>query len=158
MKRNSLIGTLALVFSIALLLDGCAASQSGGAYSRAQARTLQQVQLGVVSSVRPVRIEGTKSGVGAVGGGALGGIAGSSVGSDNRVQAAAGVAGAILGGLAGAAAEEGITRTNGLEIVVRLDSGGLVAITQAADRPFNPGDRVQIITASDGAARVAPYF
>ena len=43
------------------VLGGCASSMSGGAYSRGQARQVQEVKMGVVESVRRVKIEGTKS-------------------------------------------------------------------------------------------------
>ncbi|MGD8309095.1 MAG: glycine zipper 2TM domain-containing protein [Chromatiales bacterium] len=139
---------------LAVSIGGCASSMSGSAYPRSQARTVQDVQMGYVESVREVRIEGTKSGVGTIGGAALGGIAGSKIGSGTRANTAGAIGGAVVGGLAGAAAEEGITRRTGLEITVRLDSGRVIAVTQAADQPFYPGDRVRVITGPDGTARV----
>lgn len=135
------------------VLSGCPASLSGNAYSRNQARVAQDVQTGTVQSVRQVLIEGTKSGIGAAGGAALGGIAANTLGG-GRGKAAATIGGALLGGVAGAAAEEGVTRQTGLEITVRLDSGRTVAVTQAADVVFSPGERVRVITAADGTSRV----
>jgi len=61
--------------------------------------------------------------------------------------------GAVLGGLGGAAAEEGVTRQRGLEITVKLDSGRMIAITQAADEEFRVGDRVRILSGG-GTTRV----
>jgi outer membrane lipoprotein SlyB len=149
------LGAALLAGVIALTLGGCASSLSGSAYPRSQARTLQDVQMGYVEAVRNVRLEGTKSGVGTVSGAALGGIAGSKIGSGTRANTAGAVGGAVLGGLAGAAAEEGLTRRTGIEITVRLDSGRVIAVTQAADEAFYAGDRVRVITAPDGTARVA---
>lgn len=145
---------LMLVLAAAVLaLSGCPASLSGNVYSRNEARMTQDVEYGTVESVRNVLIEGTKSGVGTVAGAALGGIAGSTIGG-GRGAAAAAIGGAVLGGLAGSAAEENATRQPGLEITVRLDSGHTIAVTQAADTPFAPGDRVRVITAADGTTRV----
>ena len=53
--------------------------------------------------------------------------------------------GAVAGALAGAALEEGVTRKDALEITVKLDGGGLIAIVQEADEPFNIGENVRII-------------
>ncbi|HWT27941.1 MAG TPA: hypothetical protein VN084_00405, partial [Methylophilaceae bacterium] len=69
-------------------------------------------------------------------------------------QAIATVVGAIVGGIAGAAAEEGITRKDGIEITVKLDSGPLVAIVQEADEVFQPGEKVRLIE-SGGTTRVS---
>jgi outer membrane lipoprotein SlyB len=136
-----------------LLVGGCASSMSGSAYSREQARQAQDVKLGIVQSVRNVQIEGTKSNVGTLGGAALGGVAGSTIGG-GKGQIAGAIGGAILGGIAGAATEEAITRRPGLEITVRLDNGKMMAVTQEADEAFSPGERVQVLTSYDGTARV----
>ncbi|MCP5419190.1 MAG: glycine zipper 2TM domain-containing protein [Gammaproteobacteria bacterium] len=136
-----------------LLVSGCAPSLSGSAYSRSQARETQQVEFGVVEGVRNVMIEGTKTPVGTVTGAALGGLAGSTVGG-GRGKAAATIGGAVLGGMAGAATEEAITRRQGFEITVRLDNGRFIAVTQEADEPFNPGDRVRVLRGYDGTTRV----
>jgi outer membrane lipoprotein SlyB len=62
---------------LSLCLMACASSNSGSVYSRDEARKMQTVKTGVVESVRAVKLEGTKSPVGTVAGGAVGGIAGS---------------------------------------------------------------------------------
>jgi outer membrane lipoprotein SlyB len=102
------------------------------------------VKTGVVESVRQVKLEGTKSPVGTVAGGAVGGIAGSSIGS-GRGSAIGAVIGAVAGGLAGSAVEEVATRKDGIEITVKLDGGGLIAIVQEADETFQLGEKVRII-------------
>lgn len=153
MKRLKTTWLLVGVLATGLLMGGCASSLSGSAYSRTQAREAQTVQVGTVESVRDVMIEGTKTPIGAATGAALGGLAASNIGG-GRGKAAATIGGVVLGGLAGAAAEEGITRRRGLEIVVRLDSGRTVAVTQEADELFRPGERVRVLSAYDGTTRV----
>lgn len=138
---------------ISLFLGACASSNSGSVYSRDDARKVQTVKTGVIESVRQVKLEGTKSPVGTVAGGAVGGIAGSSVGG-GRGSAIAAVIGAVAGGIAGSALEEGITRKDALEITVKLDGGGLIAIVQEADEAFNIGENVRIIE-SGGTSRVS---
>ncbi len=145
--RNTLI--LAL---LAAVLAGCASSKSGSVYSRDEARREQTVRMATVESVRTVLIEGTRSGVGTAAGGVVGGIAGSEVGRGKGAAVGA-VLGAVAGGVAGSAIEEGTTRRDGIEITVRLDTGGLRAIVQEADEPFKPGERVRLIT-NRGVTRV----
>ena len=142
-----------LSMTLCAMLVGCASSNSGSVYSRDEARKVQTVKMGVVESVRTVKIEGTKSPIGTAAGAAVGGVAGSTVGH-GKGSAVAAVVGAVVGGIAGAAAEEGITRKDGLEITVKLDSGALVAIVQEADEAFNPGDKVRLIESS-GVTRVS---
>jgi len=138
---------------LSVLLAACASSNSGSVYSRDEARKVQTIKTGIVESVRQVKLEGTKSPIGTVAGGAVGGVAGSTIGH-GRGSTIAAIVGAVAGGIAGAAAEEGITRKDGLEITVKLDGGGLVAVVQEADEPFNAGDKVRLIE-SGGTTRVS---
>jgi outer membrane lipoprotein SlyB len=110
--------------------------------------------MATVESVREVKIEGTKSGVGTGAGAVVGGVAGSHVGG-GKGQIIGGVLGAVVGGVAGAATEEGATRQKGVEITVKLDGGRMVAITQAADEKetFMVGERVRILSGG-GVTRV----
>jgi outer membrane lipoprotein SlyB len=150
MGKMILLAALAAISALA----GCASSNRGDVYSRGEARREQTVRLATVESVRPVRIEGTRSPVGTVAGGAIGGIAGSSVGH-GRGSSAAAVLGAVGGGLAGAALEEGVTRKQGVEITVRLDNGELRAIVQEESDKFVAGQKVRLLT-SGGVTRVSP--
>jgi outer membrane lipoprotein SlyB len=149
MKHTVAISLLAAV----TLLGGCASGVGGKDYSREQARTVQEVQMGRVESVREVHIEGTKTPIGAGAGAVVGGVAGSTVGGGKGSIVGAAV-GAVLGGLGGAAAEEAVTRKTGVEITVTLDSGRTIAITQAADEEFRAGDRVRVLTGG-GTTRVS---
>eukprot|EP01132_Coremiostelium_polycephalum_P020542 gene20542-24408_t len=61
----------------------------------------------------------------------------------------------VAGGLLGSATEEGLTRTQGVEITVREDDGSMRAYVQAVEENeiFRIGDRVRIMTV-DGTSRV----
>jgi len=143
-----------VVAGLLLMLGGCMSTLTGDSYSRDEARRPQTVQFGMVEYVRPVVIEGTKTGVGAGAGAVVGGIGGSTVGS-GRGAAVATVLGAVAGGVAGGMAEESATKKQGVEITVRLDSGQIVAIVQqASTTTFNVGDRVRVLTLN-GETRVA---
>src|SRR5574344_2737852 len=147
---------LAITFTaFTALLSGCASSLSGDTYSREDARAVQTVRLGTIESLRPVRIEGTKTPIGAGAGAVVGGIGGSTIGG-GRGSAVAAVIGAVAGGLLGAATEEGITRTQGVEITVREDDGNLRAYVQEVSEGqiFRVGDRVRILTVN-GTSRVS---
>ena len=147
------IAQLIAVVALSGLLGACASSNSGQVYSRGEARQVQTVKTGVVESIRSVKLEGTKSPVGTVGGAAVGGIAGSAIGG-GRGSILAAVLGAVVGGIAGSAAEEGITRKEGIEITVKLDSGPLLAVVQEADEQFNIGERVRLLE-NNGVTRVS---
>jgi len=140
-----LAGTLLGSLAASLALSGCEAPTSGSTFTPAQAQQVFVVELGVIETVRPVTIQPGPTGVGAITGGALGGIAaGSNIGRGTG-SVAAGIGGAVLGGLAGNAVEQRVTQRQGLEIVVRLDSGQLMSVVQDADQQFVPGDRVRVL-------------
>lgn len=142
----------ALLLTI-VALAGCASGMSGSTYTRDQARQVEDVRMATVESVREVVIEGTKSSVGTAAGAIVGGIGGSNVGGGKGSSVGA-VLGAVAGGVAGSAIEEGATRQTATEITVKFDDGKLIAVTQAGDEKFQPGDRVRILTGS-GVTRIS---
>ncbi|MBT8439576.1 MAG: glycine zipper 2TM domain-containing protein [Gammaproteobacteria bacterium] len=152
MNKQILYTTIFAFLSIGLI--GCASSLTGDTYTRDEVRKPQVVRMGVVESLRPVKIEGTKSNIGSAAGTVVGGVAGSKVGGGKGSIVAA-VIGAVAGGMTGAAIEEGITRTQGVEITVREDNGALRAYVQQMREGeiFRIGDRVRILTVN-GNARV----
>ena len=140
-----------------LAMSGCASnSSSPNVFTASQAQREQTVRMGTVDSVRPVRISsnnGQPSGLGVVGGGALGALAGSSIGG-GRGSVATGIIGGIGGAVAGNAIENSVAMRDGVEITVRLDNGDLRAITQATSGEFfRAGDRVRLLS-SGGVTRV----
>jgi len=141
--KNSL---LLLFLLIATGLAGCASSLSGESYKRSEARTVQRVDYGIIAQLRPVKIEGTKTPIGSGAGAAVGGIVGSSVGGNTAGKVMT-VIGAVAGGMAGAAIEEGVTRTHGVEITVKMENGRTIAIVQALspNERFTVGERVRVI-------------
>jgi outer membrane lipoprotein SlyB len=149
-KPTLLITSLAAM----LALGGCQSSLTGDTYSRDEARAVQTVRMGTIESLRPVKIEGTKTPIGAGAGAVVGGIGGSGLGG-GRGSAVMAVVGAVAGGLLGAAAEEGLTRTQGVEITVREDDGTMRAYVQEVEpnQVFRVGERVRIMTVN-GTSRV----
>ena len=138
-----------------LVLSGCQSKLTGDTYSRNEARESAVVNFGVIESLRPVVIEGTKTPVGTLAGAAVGGVAGSSIGGGTGSTLAA-IGGALAGGLAGSSIEENMTKVQGIEITVKEDRGITRAYVQEVDpnTQFRVGDRVRISTIR-GTSRVA---
>ena len=114
-----------------LLFTSCAQdTMTGDTYSRNEARQAQSVSKGRITSIRPVKIEGDHT-AGAVGG-------------------------ALVGGAIGSHAEQAMGSRNGIEISVRLDHGGSIAVVQEVSRneQFQVGDRVRVLS-SGGRTRVS---
>lgn len=152
--RNLML-TLGLA-ATASLAGGCASNLQGDTYSREEAHSVQTVRFGSIVALRPVQIEGTKSVIGSGAGAVAGGVAGSSVGN-GRGSTIAAVVGAVTGGLLGAAAEEGLTRVQGVEVTVREEDGLVRAYVQAVEpnQVFRVGQQVRILT-TQGNSRVVP--
>jgi outer membrane lipoprotein SlyB len=147
------LSLLVLSSGLIVALVGCTFPSSRRTVPIGQANVLQRAELGTVTSVREVNIEGQKGNLGLYGGGLMGAAAtsgGSGVGGA-VVQAT----GAVVGAVAGQAVEEVATRKRAQEINIRLDDGSTVTITQEASTGlFMDGDRVRVINGG-GHARVA---
>ena len=117
MHKRSIL-TLALLAAMPLSFTGCAAGLGGSDYSRGEARQTMSIRFATVESVRAVKLEGSKTPIGATAGAVAGGVVGRSLGKSG-ISATVGTAlGAIAGGVGGAAAEEAVTRHDGVEITV----------------------------------------
>lgn len=152
MKRLARIGLL--ISATAAIVSGCAYSSSGQSYPRDQTRTSYRVEYGEIVSTRTVEIEGHASLLGSLGGAGVGHAIGSTV-NDWDLRWVAGAVGGLLGAVAGQAIERKITEEEGLEIIVRLDSSYTIAVVQAHDLLFTPGERVRVLFGPDGSTRVS---
>lgn len=155
MKNLKTLSLALLMVMSVLPLTGCISSQTGSVYSREDARQVQTVRTGTITALRPVKIEGTKSHVGTGIGAVAGGVAGNAVGG-GKGRYVTTILGALAGGFGGSALEEGMTRSDGVEITVREDGGTTRAYVQEVDKYdiFRVGDRVRIMTVN-GQSRVA---
>ncbi|MFZ0130935.1 MAG: glycine zipper 2TM domain-containing protein [Desulfobacterales bacterium] len=145
--------TVILVLAV-LALIGCeTTSQGGRTVTRDQAQRPMSVYSGTVLRVSDVQIQGNQTGVGAVGGAVVGGIVGSTIGG-GRGRTLATTGGALAGAAGGSAIEQRRATRPGLEIEVELDDGRIMVIVQERDDDFVVGDRVRLISASDGTFRV----
>ncbi|MEO8936414.1 MAG: glycine zipper 2TM domain-containing protein [Burkholderiaceae bacterium] len=153
MNIGQALRSTAAVAVIGVTVGGCATpSNSNAVYSGGQVQREQIVRMGTLESIRPVTIQHQDSGVGTLGGVGVGGLAGSAIGG-GRGSIIGAIVGAVAGGIAGNAIENNADRRPGYELTVRLDDGEMRAIVQAADEPFQPGDRVRILSRG-GISRV----
>jgi outer membrane lipoprotein SlyB len=120
---------------------------------RGDAQRMSQVQDATILSIRPVTVDGSQSGAGAVTGGVIGAVAGSSVGGRREGQIV-GVLGAVAGAMIGNAVERNATREEAVEILLQLRNGERRSVVQAkAGETLLPGDAVVVVT-TGGKTRV----
>lgn len=151
MRANGLFCMVGL-----LVIAGCARySASGQVYPRYETRTAYDVEYGEVLSVREVEIEGYSTVIGRWGGAIVGEAIGSTV-DGRRTRRVARAVGGVTGAIVGEAIERELTSEVGLEFTVQLASGGAIAIVQASDVVFAPGDQVRVLFGPEGSARVTP--
>jgi outer membrane lipoprotein SlyB len=142
---------LLIALPVAILLSSCAQdSLTGDTYSRGEAGRAQSVQTGRITSIRPVKIEGGNQG-GTLVGALAGGFLGSNIGGGRAANTAGAVGGALVGSAIGSHAQQAASSRNGIEISVRLDGGGSLAIVQEVSprEPFYIGDRVRVLGSGD---------
>lgn len=146
---------IVLICSI-LGFTGCAGKRHGDVYSVQEARSIQQVRYGTITKIDPVTIEGEGQAVGAIAGAAVGGILGSKIGGGSGSDIAA-IGGGVLGGVAGSKAAESVTRRQGVNLTIKMDSGETIAVVQEVNPNviFQVGQRVRV-NVDGGTARVVP--
>jgi outer membrane lipoprotein SlyB len=145
----------ALGLAALTIATGCVSSDSGEVFSRSETKTASQILYGTVTEVRQGKVEGTKSGVGAIAGGVLGGATGHTIGGGSG-NVVATVGGALAGALIGNAVEKGVTGSKAVQVTVKLDTGKEIQVVQGTDIPFAVGQRVRVIYSPGGHSRVQP--
>ena len=150
LHKTKLFALLAVV----LMFSACA-SQTGSSYSRYETREPMTVELGVIKQLNDAQIEDDPDGLGTLTGGIVGGILGSAFGSGSgKIFTVAG--GALAGALAGTGIEKAVRTKAAQEIMVELDGGRTIVVVQEIDKSeiLAVGDRVRVLSAPDGSARV----
>ncbi|CAO3356167.1 hypothetical protein [Azospirillum palustre] len=136
-------------------LAGCTSDYSPNTYASSAVQQANKVEPGVVVGFRQVAISANGT-VGAVSGGAAGGILGAQVGTGGMNAALGTVGGTAIGGLLGTAMEHIAGDTNGWEYIVRKSNGELLSLTQKEPQPLPIGQKVLVITGSQ--ARIVPDY
>nr|WP_297524564.1 glycine zipper 2TM domain-containing protein [uncultured Roseateles sp.] len=141
-----------LIATMVVALAACTTTNPD-VIQRGDAQRMSQVQDATVLSWRPVTVDGSQSGVGAVAGAVAGGVAGGSVGG-SREGVIVGVLGAVAGAALGNAVERSTTKEQAVEILLQLRNGERRAIVQAqGNENFASGEPVIIVT-TGGKSRV----
>src|SRR5690348_3916161 len=145
-------GILAASFA---LLSGCTPDYSPNTYASSAVQQASKVARGVVIGFREVKIsdDGT---VGAVTGGAAGGILATQTDSATIPTALSALGGSLVGGIVGATIQHATGDTTGWEYIVREASGDLVSVAQREPKPLAIGQHVLVIDGKQ--ARIVPDY
>lgn len=141
----------------AVLLAGLAACKSDyspNTYSSTAVQQANPVDQGVVVGAREVTVSADTT-VGAVSGGAAGGVAGSQLGT-GVTSAFGAIGGTLLGGIAGSAAQHVEGDAKAYEYIVKKTNGDLISVTQQDKTPLTIGEHVLVITGKQ--ARIVPDY
>lgn len=152
MSRSIEIGVVAVLLG---LLMGCSSDYSPNTYHSTAVQQANKVENGVIVGFREVKISASGT-VGAVSGGAAGGILGAQTGTSGMDAALGGVAGTAVGGLLGTAIEHASGDTTGWEYIVRKPNGEMISVTQSEKQPLPLGQKVLVIAGNQ--ARIVPDY
>lgn len=147
--------SLCLFIAAAGGLAGCTSDYSPNTYASNAVQQANKVEPGIVVGFRQVAISANGT-VGAVSGGAAGGILGAQVGTGGINSALGTVGGTAVGSLLGTAMEHIAGDTTGWEYIVRKSNGDLLSLTQKEPQPLPIGQKVLVITGSQ--ARIVPDY
>jgi len=141
--------------ALAALVAGCQPDYSPNTYASNAVQQANKVEPAVVIGFRQVEISASGT-IGAVTGGAAGGVLGAQVHGSDVVTALGTVGGALVGSLAGAGIEHATGDTTGWEYIVRKPNGELLSVTQREPTPMPLGQKVLVITGNQ--ARIIPDY
>lgn len=146
---------LGLPVVVLAALVGCGPDYSPNTYSTAAVQQANKVDQGVIAGFREVAIRSDGT-VGAVTGGAAGGVLGAQTPDGGVTTALSAIGGTFIGGIVGASVEHAAGDTKAFEYIVRKTNGDLVSLTQKDVTPLAIGLRVLVIEGKQ--ARVVPDY
>ena len=144
-----------LTAAVLATLAACAPDYSPNTYNGSAVQQANKVESAVVVGFREVQISANGT-VGAVTGGAAGGILGSQMGNTPLQSALGGITGTAVGALVGSTIEHAAGDTTGWEYIVRKHNGDLLSLTQREKTPLPLGQKVLVITGAQ--ARIIPDY
>jgi outer membrane lipoprotein SlyB len=147
--------TLGIVAAVIVALAGCAPDYSPNTYDSAAVQQANKVDQGVVIGFREVKISDDGA-VGAVTGGAAGGILGAQTDSPTVPTALTALGGTVVGGIVGNTFQHAVGDTTGWEYIVRETKGDLISVAQREPKPIPIGQKVLVIEGKQ-ARIVADY-
>ena len=139
------------------LFSSCAREISSDVYSAHHVGEASTTYSGVVIHVRQVSVQENErlqdNGLGIIGGGVAGAVAGNQFGKGGGNTAAT-IGGALVGATAGAFAEKALKTQTGIEYVVQLDNGQSMTVVQGPSPAFSSGQNVYVIIGERGRSRI----
>tara|TARA_B100000945_G_scaffold311850_1_gene305617 strand:- start:404 stop:805 length:402 start_codon:yes stop_codon:yes gene_type:complete len=124
--------------------------------SKSDIQKQQYVVLGSIIEITKVTIEGDRE-VGAAAGALIGGAAGQSITDSEPESDIATIIGGLVGSAVGAEVGSKLTKKDGVELLIKTDTGRLVSIIQEVSKyNFKINQKVQIIK-RNGKSRVLPF-
>ena len=124
--------------------------------SKSDIQKQQYVVLGSIIEITKVTIEGDRE-VGAAAGALIGGVAGQSITDSEPESDIATIIGGLVGSAVGAEVGSKLTKKDGVELLIKTDTGRLVSIIQEVSKyNFKINQKVQIIK-RNGKSRVLPF-
>ena len=124
--------------------------------SKSDAQKQQYVVLGSILQITEVTIEGDRE-TGAAAGALIGAAAGESVTDSEPESDIAAIVGGLVGSKVGAEVGSNLTKKDGVELLIKTDSGKLISIIQEISKyNFEINQKVQIIK-RNGKSRVLPF-
>jgi outer membrane lipoprotein SlyB len=147
--------SLALPMVLFATVVGCAPDYSPNTYSTAAVQQANKVDQGVIAGYREIEIKADGT-VGAVTGGAAGGVLGAQEPDGGVVTALSAIGGTLVGGLIGTGVEHATGDTKAFEYLVRKPNGDLLSLAQKDVTPLPVGLKVLVIEGKQ-ARIVADY-
>lgn len=126
------------------LVDG---RQSEREAARRSSAVASCANCGVVESIRPVQVEGSASGLGAVAGGVTGAVVGNQIGNGHGRDAMT-VLGGVGGAFAGHSIEKNVNRHTVYRVTVRMDDGSFRTVSQSHVPALAIGSKVRVANGS----------
>ncbi len=103
----------------------------------------REVRYGTITRIEPVQLQDRELGLGAIIGGVAGGVLGHQIGNGTGRDVAT-VAGVLGGAFVGHQIQKNNETRPGQHVIVRLNNGVAVGITQPVDPDLRVGDAVRI--------------
>lgn len=144
-----------LLFAFISAISGCAAQASPNVYRGSDAMRAGSAEQVTVVRVRNVTIAGdsmlsAKSGVPAILSTLVGAVLGASVIGNGDGRYIAGALSGTAAGVIGQVAATHLSQRDGVEVIVRTDSGRQLVVAQGADQQFVVGERLYLASSSGG--------
>ncbi len=141
--------------TLLVAVAGCGPDYSPNTYSTAAVQQANKVDQGVIAGFREIRIRADGT-VGAVTGGAAGGVLGAQEPDGGVITALSAIGGTLVGGIIGTSVEHATDDTTAFEYIVRKTGGELLAVAQKDVTPLPVGLKVLVIEGKQ-ARIVADY-